>query len=138
MRRVSLLAGLTALAITAWGFAPQSTFDILIRGGRVLDGAGNPWVRADVGIRGDRIVAVGPNLGTVATLVVDAKDRVVAPGFMDAHSHALEGLTNAQLRDARSLIAQGLTTVIGNPDGGGPVNLAQQRTTIESNGGVGV
>jgi N-acyl-D-amino-acid deacylase len=138
MRRVLFAACLFSFSGLAPAFAPQTAFDILIKGGRVLDGSGNPWVRADVGIRGDRIVAVAPNLGTAAALVVDAKDRIVAPGFMDAHSHALDGLTNAQLRDARSLIAQGLTTVIGNPDGGGPTNLAQQRTNIESNGGVGV
>src|SRR5262245_18323602 len=106
MRRV-LFAAFVTLSGVVLGFAPQTSFDILSKSGRVLDGSGTPWVRADVGIRGDRIVAVAPNLGTSATLVVDARDRVVAPGFMDAHSHALDGLTNAQLRDARSLIAQG-------------------------------
>jgi len=116
----------------------QAPLDILIKGGRVLDGSGNPWVRADVGIRGDRIVLVAPNAAAAATLVIDAKDRIVAPGFMDPHSHALGGLTNPQLRDARSLIAQGLTLVIGNPDGGGPTNLASQRASIEADGGVGV
>jgi len=139
-RRLAAIPGvliLSAATALAWQ-TPAPPFDILIKGGRVLDGSGNPWVRADIGLRGDRIVEVGQLSGRAATLVVDAKDRVVSPGFIDPHSHALEGLTNAQLRDARQLIAQGLTTVIGNPDGGGPTNLAQQRTRLEGEGGIGV
>jgi N-acyl-D-amino-acid deacylase len=62
-------------------------FDVLIRGGRVLDGTGNPWVKADVGIRGDRIVAIGNLAGAVAPTVLDADGRYVAPGFIDTHSH---------------------------------------------------
>src|SRR6187431_2233529 len=104
----------------------QPAFDILIRNGRVLDGSGNPWVRADVGIRGDRIAAVGRLSGATAATIVDAKDRFVAPGFMDAHSHAVGALGSPNLREARALLAQGLTLVIGNPDGGGPVDLRAQ------------
>ena len=97
----------------------QASFDVLIVNGRVSDGSGNPWRRADIGIRGDRIVAVGRLTGATATTVIDAKDRIVAPGFIDVHSHALSNITNPALRDARALIAQGVTTVVGNPDGGG-------------------
>jgi N-acyl-D-amino-acid deacylase len=140
-----LVIGLSGAVAVTW--SPQAApFDILIIGGRVLDGSGNPWLRQDIGIRGDRIAAVGRLGGQPATLVIDARDRIVAPGFIDAHSHALEGITNPQLRDARQLIAQGLTTVIGNPDGGGPTNLKQQAATLEGpstrlgagSGGIGV
>ncbi|MCC7240435.1 MAG: D-aminoacylase, partial [Acidobacteria bacterium] len=62
-------------------------FDVLIRNGRVLDGTGNPWYRADIGIRGDRIVAVGRLGDARSTTVVDAGDRYVTPGFIDVHSH---------------------------------------------------
>ena len=106
----SLLGTAAALTTAAVQNAAQQQFDILIRNGRVLDGSGNPWRRADIGIRGDRIVAVGTLTGATATTVVDAKDRVVAPGFFDVHSHALEGLTRAELRDGRPLLAQGVTT----------------------------
>jgi N-acyl-D-amino-acid deacylase len=118
--------------------ATQQPFDILIRNGRVLDGSGNPWRRADIGIRGDRIVAVGTLTGATAATVVDARDRVVAPGFFDVHSHALEGLTRAELRDGRPLLAQGVTTIVGNPDGGGGTDLKRQFATIDADGGVGV
>jgi N-acyl-D-amino-acid deacylase len=130
-----MVAGLTTGASQN---AAQQPFDILIRNGRVLDGSGNPWRRADIGIRGDRIVAVGALTGATATTVVDAKDRIVAPGFFDVHSHALEGLTRAELRDGRPLLAQGVTTIVGNPDGGGGTDLKRQFATIEADGGVGV
>ena len=118
--------------------ATQVAFDVLIINGRVHDGSGNPWRRADVGIRGDRIVAVGRLAGSAATTVIDAKDRVVAPGFIDVHSHALANITNPALRDARALIAQGVTSVVGNPDGGGDVDLKAQATRLDADGGVGV
>ena len=75
------------------------------------------WWRADVGIRGDRIVAVGRLADRTAALVIDAKDRVVGPGFIDVHSHALSTILPEPSRP-RALIAQGVTTVVGNPDGG--------------------
>jgi N-acyl-D-amino-acid deacylase len=132
----------TALALIFAGIglvvAPQPGLDVLITNARILDGTGNPWLRGDIGIRGDRIAAVGRLTGTPATLVIDAADRVVTPGFIDVHSHALESITRGELRDARPLIAQGVTTVVGNPDGGGPVDLARQRAGIEAEGGVGV
>jgi len=114
----------------------QPGFDVLIVNGRVLDGSGNPWMRADIGIRADRIAAVGPLAGQAATVVIDARGRTVAPGFIDAHSHALGGLTREELRDARALVAQGVTTVIGNPDGGGPTDLVAQAAELEA-GGIG-
>ena len=116
----------------------QQPFDLLIRGGRLVDGTGNPWRQADVGIRGDRIVAVGRLAGASAATVIDAKDRTVAPGFIDVHSHALSSITTPALREARALIAQGVTTVMGNPDGGGPTDLKQQAAQLEADGGIGV
>jgi len=106
---------------------------VLIRNGRVLDGAGNPWIVADVLLRGDRIAAVG-RLGPVpADEVVDATGLYVAPGFIDTHSHAGAALAGAALSHGRPLLAQGLTTVFANPDGGGPVDLAAQRADFERN-----
>jgi N-acyl-D-amino-acid deacylase len=116
---------------------PAAPFDVLITNARVLDGSGNPWLREDIGIRGDRIVARGRLTGAVATRVVDAAGLVAAPGFIDVHSHAVGALRRAELRDARALLAQGVTTIIGNPDGGGPIDLAAQRQGLEAEG-IGV
>lgn len=116
--------------------AQPSSFDLLIRNGRVMDGTGNPWLRADIGIRRDRIVAVGRLAGARATSVLDAADRLVTPGFIDVHSHAAEGLERPPLRQGRPILAQGVTTIVANPDGGGPVDLGAQATRLQR-GGLG-
>lgn len=110
----------------------QQSFDVLIRNGRVMDGTGNPWIRADVAVRGDRIVAMGRLPDATAARTIDAADRLVTPGFIDVHSHAAEGLTRPQLRQGQPALAQGVTTLVVNPDGGGPVDLAAQRARLES------
>jgi N-acyl-D-amino-acid deacylase len=136
MRTVGAVLCVICAAALAGGIQAQPSFDVLIRNGRVLDGAGNPWLRADIGIRGDRIAAVGRLDADKAARVIDAGDRLVTPGFIDVHSHAAEGLTRPPLRQAQPLIAQGVTTIVANPDGGGPVDLSAQRTRLES-GGLG-
>lgn len=123
-----LAAGLGLMAES--GQPPR--YDVLIRNARVMDGTGNPWMRADLGITGDRITAVGQLSGATAPRVIDARDRIVAPGFIDVHSHAGDGLRDAALHQGQPLIAQGITTVIANPDGGGPVDLAAQRAALEA------
>ncbi len=87
-------------------------FDVLIEGGRIVDGAGNPWFRADVGIVGDRIGAVGRLAGESETKI-NAKGLVVAPGFIDIHSHSdYNVLIDPQVE---SKVRQGVTTeVVGN------------------------
>ena len=133
MRRAALALALLSLAPATVPAAAQQTFDILIRGGRLLDGTGNPWYYADVGIRGDRIAAVGDLAGATARRTIDATGLYVAPGFIDAHTHAGGGLVRPELSRARPLLAQGITTVIINPDGQGPVDLVAQRETLERN-----
>src|SRR6478752_3044420 len=131
--RVRFLAILALVALVApvapVAQAPQ--FDILIKNGRVLDGTGNPWYRADIGITGDRIRAMGSLGSATAKTVIDAQDRFVTPGFIDVHSHAGPGLATDELKHGQPLLAQGLTTVFINPDGGGPINLAEQRLVYE-------
>ncbi len=128
-------SGIAAVAVIAalgasYAQTPQQ-FDILIRNGRVLDGTGNPWYRADIGISGDRIAAMGRLGNAAARTTIDAGDRYVTPGFIDVHSHAGGGLGTEELKHGQPLLAQGLTTVFVNPDGGGPVDLAAQRATYE-------
>lgn len=127
---LALLALLAPLAPPT-GAAQEQSFDLLIRGGRILDGTGNPWHRADIGITGDRIRAMGSLPNATAKTVIDAADRYVTPGFIDVHSHAGGGLATEGLKHGQPLLAQGLTTVFVNPDGGGPIDLAVQRATYE-------
>ena len=103
---------------------------MLIKNGRVLDGSGNPWVYADVLIRGDHIEAVG-SLGDVAAdEVIDATGFYVAPGFIDTHSHAGGALASEGLSHAVPLLVQGVTTIFANPDGGGAVDMLEQRAAL--------
>jgi N-acyl-D-aspartate/D-glutamate deacylase len=110
--------------------AAAPLYDLVIRNGRVLDGTGNPWYRADVAVTGDRIVAVGDLRTARARRVLDAAGRYVAPGFIDTHSHAGPGLATPALSAGVPLLAQGITTVFVNPDGGGSVDLAAQRRRL--------
>jgi N-acyl-D-aspartate/D-glutamate deacylase len=105
-------------------------FDVLIRGGTVIDGSGSAGRLADVGIRGETIVSVGDLSGARATRVIDADGLYVVPGFIDTHSHATWGLARDELRTAHALLAQGVTTILANPDGGGPIDLAAQRADL--------
>ncbi|MEM2926535.1 MAG: D-aminoacylase [Candidatus Bathyarchaeia archaeon] len=88
-------------------------YDILIHGGRILDGTGNPWFKADLGIVGDRIEAIGRLDGAGADRKIDAGSLIVAPGFIDIHSHS--DFTVLVDRRAESKVTQGVTTeVVGN------------------------
>jgi N-acyl-D-amino-acid deacylase len=139
-----LAAVLTAVA-AVWAALPSaeqasSPFDLLIRGGRVLDGTGNPWFPADIAVRDGRIVAVGSLTGATATRVVDATGRYVAPGFIDLHSHADDGArpdgglrdADPQIRAAPNLVSQGITTVVVNHDGRSPWPVADQRAIFDT------
>lgn len=115
----------------------EQTFDLLIKNGKVLDGTGNPWFYADIGINEDRIVWVGKSDNVTADEEIDASGLYISPGFIDVHSHASSGLSSESLSQGRPLLSQGLTTVMINPDGGGSTDIAGQRAALEEHG-VGV
>jgi N-acyl-D-amino-acid deacylase len=133
MRRSGLLALCVAVAVLAWQMrtrpaAQSSPYDIVIRGGRVVDGTGNPWYRADVGIKGDTIVAVDAQLDPAGAQVIDAAGLVVAPGFVDVHSHSEvheDGQDIIGNPGAENDVRQGVTTVFASPDGGGSVRVGE-------------
>jgi len=129
MNRICFAGVFLVLALGARG----ETYDVLIRGGRVLDGTGTPWFYADVAINGDRIVAVGKLPEATAKQVVDARGLYVAPGFIDGHTHAGPALMRKELAGALPLLTQGITTAFVNHDGGGPADLADQRRLLEAN-----
>ncbi len=141
----SILSAVLVLLSVPGGTGAQESFDLLIRGGRVIDGTGNPWFYADVGIRDGRIVAVGPLTNAMATRVLNAEGKVVTPGFIDLHSHAGDegrgpfarrSLSDDDPRNraAPNMVAQGATTLVVNQDGRSPWPLARQRADYESKG----
>jgi len=131
---IALLAGMSVVAPAAAQHSAQPQhYDLIIRNGRVLDGTGNPWFYADIAVSGDRIVAVGKLDGSSASHVIDAGGLYVAPGFIDVHSHAAPGLATTALAAGQPLLAQGITTIVANPDGGGPIDLPKQRLDLQKN-----
>ena len=102
-------------------------FDVLISGARVIDGTGNPWFRADVGIRGDVIAEIGSLSDRGATRTIEARDRVVSPGFIDMMGQSsLVLITDPP--SAESKLRQGITTYLSG-EGGSP---APQSTETQS------
>jgi N-acyl-D-amino-acid deacylase len=90
-------------------------FDVLIRNGRLVDGSGLPWIKADVGITRDRITAVGRIGKATAKLILDAADKVVCPGFIDAHVHGDLVLLADPVHEQG--VRQGVTTHVLGQDG---------------------
>jgi len=115
----SLLSAGIAVLVAA---TQNPDFDVLIRGGQVLDGTGAAAVSADVGIRGDRIVGVGSLAGRTARTTVDATGLVVAPGFIDLHTHSemplvSDGTAQSKVRQGVTLDVMGESTSAAPRDG---------------------
>ncbi len=121
---------LFALACLA-GCGESASYDLLIRGGTLIDGSGAPRRVADVGVRGDRIVAIGDLADGVAARTIEVEGMIVAPGFVDLHTH-LDPLL--RLPSAESHVRQGVTTALGAPDGGGPLPLGDYLDEAEALG----
>lgn len=129
------MATLVAIALTLVGCQATPAYDLVIVGGTVYDGSGSPGFVADVAVRGDRIVDVGEIDTEETATVVDAVGLAVAPGFIDAHSHA--ELDEAWGRDARPFLMQGITTVALGLDGFGSWQVADQLSRWRASG-IGV
>jgi N-acyl-D-amino-acid deacylase len=116
-----LLAAIGLGAVMVRAQSPARSFDVLISGGRIVDGTGDPWYRADVGLTGDRIVAIGDLSGASAKTRIDATQLVVAPGFIDMLGQSeFNVLVDNR---AASKITQGVTTeVTGEGSSIAPVN----------------
>jgi N-acyl-D-amino-acid deacylase len=130
-RRTFLAASGIALA----GVGPflhlrRGRHDLVLRGGTVFDGLGNPGTEADVAINGDRIAAIGAQLAERGSEEIDVRGLAVAPGFIDIHSHA-DGNLQADPR-AESVIRQGITTVVVGADGGSRIDLGEYFRSLET------
>jgi len=129
---LSLLLAIAVL-ITSYVQIQAADFDVVIRNGRIVDGTGNPWFRGDLAITADRIAGVGRVEGT-GTIEIDASGLVVAPGFIDIHSHSDFKLL--QDGHAQSKIRQGVTTeILGEGNSAGPYQnrLSPKEFTVKGN-----
>ncbi|HEY2934604.1 MAG TPA: D-aminoacylase [Acidobacteriota bacterium] len=121
MKIRSLSLCLLFICAALFGQTGPPEYDILIRNGRILDGAGNPWFRGDVGIRAGIIEAVGLLDRAAARRTIDAAGHVVAPGFIDIHTHARRAIL--EVPTAENYMRQGVTTLIEGNDGSSPLPL---------------
>jgi len=117
--------------------AAGADYDLLIRNARVLDGAGGPWRRADVGLRSGRIAAIGRLENASARRRIDAAGRILAPGFIDVHTHIEAGIEHVPGAD--NFVRDGVTTVVTGNCGSSEVYLAGWFGRLEARGlGVNV
>jgi N-acyl-D-amino-acid deacylase len=142
MMRARLVAAALVIAVAAYGAhllrAQGASYDVLIRGGHIVDGTGNPWFAGDVGIRSGRIAAVGRLPNATASRIVDATGRVVAPGFIDLHTHSdiallADGTAQSKVRQGVTLDIMGESTSVAPRDGlrdGAVEGVAQDWTTF--------
>src|SRR5262245_4884979 len=117
MRRLVGLAFVLSCAVSA----QTPAYDLVLRNGRLVDGTGSPWYRADIAIKGDTIARIAPAIAGPAARVIDVGGLVVAPGFIDIHTHARRGIFEVPTAD--NYVRQGVTTLVEGPDGGSAVPL---------------
>lgn len=134
MRRTWLPVAALVTSALSLGLAaqPPPAYDLILRNGRIVDGTGAMWYRADLAVRGDTIVAVAPRIEAAAARVIDVAGNVVAPGFIDIHTHARRGIF--EVPTAPNYVRQGVTTVMEGPDGSSPLPLAPFLAQLEALG----
>lgn len=138
MRRAigALAAGAALIAVTGATARTDKAVDVIIRGGTIYDGSPDNPVVGDVAIRGDRIVAVGRIGNITARRVIDAKGMIVAPGFIDPHTHADSFLRSSDpaVRVNAAWLHQGVTTVMIGVDGNGTPDVAPDSGKLAASG----
>ena len=110
------------LVLCISGCSDPVTYDLILRGGTIVDGSGGESYHGDIALNGDEIAAIGVLTNSRALSEVDVTGLVVAPGFINIHSHA----RGQALPTAVNMISQGVTTEIMNSDGSSPVDLSAQ------------
>lgn len=112
----------------------RGDFDLVVLGGTVLDGLGAARVRADVGVREGRVACVGSITQAGAARVIDASGLLVAPGFVDVHTHVERTMTGARPFVAPNFVRQGVTTLITGNCGSSRLDVADELAQLERGG----
>src|SRR5947209_17875271 len=124
--RALIIVAFLAVGVLSSTAAQGPSYDLVIRNGRIADGSGSPWYRGDVAIRGDTIVRVAPSITDAATRILDAAGQVIAPGFIDIHSHARAGIFEPPAPETYSRAA--VTPATQGPGGTSPLSNAELLT----------
>lgn len=132
IRKFALLVSILLPLLFPLKSSPIESYDILIKNAFILDGTGNPWFKADIGIIGKKIARVGYINSWQAKKTIDATNLRVTPGFIDVHTHCDREI--AEIPTVDNYILQGVTTVIGGNCGGHPYPLAELFKKFTENG----
>jgi len=108
----------------------QESYDLIIKNGKVIDGTGNSWFYADIAVKNGKITKVGNLTGALSKKTIDAHGHIVAPGFIDVHTH-IEG-DEAKTPTADNFIYDGVTTVITGNCGGSKTNISLYVSYLDS------
>lgn len=123
---IGTVAWLLVLSLSGMG----QPYDLVIRNGKIIDGSGNPWFYGDIGVKEGKIVSLGKLTGVEAVLQIDATGLIVAPGFIDVHTH-IEG-NDIRIPTAGNFILDGVTSVVTGNCGGSSLDIATYFNKIDS------
>jgi N-acyl-D-amino-acid deacylase len=129
---VAVIAALIVLPTLSLANMFASEYDLVIINGRIVDGTGNPWFYGSVAIKGDRIVQVGPVVAGQAARVIDARGGIVAPGFIDVHTHIEGNIAEAPTAD--NFLHMGVTTVVTGNCGSSTLEVGEFLSKLEQSG----
>ena len=131
MQRTATLILLGLLSASAPAAQPAPRYDLLITGGQVIDGSGAPMRRADVAIEGGRIAAIGSLASATAREIIDATGLIVAPGFIDVHTHADDLAAHPR---AENFVRMGVTSIVAGNCGSSALDVGEALTKIREAG----
>ena len=123
MSKLSILLIFCILFTSVGGAIGQSTdrFDLVVTNARIIDGAGNPWFRGSIAVKDGKIAKVGRFEIPAGTNTIDAKNQIVAPGFIDVHAHTEDIYGNPK---AENFIRMGVTSLVTGNCGGSDLDIA--------------
>ncbi len=140
MNRKRIFIGVVALLVLAFSLfyaaqpqqAQTKDFDLLIKNGRIVDGTGNPWFTADIAIKNGHIADIGHFAAERAARMIDANNNIVAPGFIDVHTHIEGSIT--RLPSAENFLQMGVTSVVTGNCGSSELPLSAWFQSLEKTG----
>lgn len=132
MQKALLVVAGTALLLLPVFRHQAKEFDLLITNGHIVDGTGNPWFAGDLAIKEGRITAIGRIAAERAGQAIDAQGQIVAPGFIDVHTHIESGITS--LPTAENFLQMGVTSVVTGNCGSSALRLGEWFVNLERTG----
>jgi N-acyl-D-amino-acid deacylase len=134
MKKISALILVIAILLLPFSTFAQMNkdFDLIIKNGRIVDGTGNPWFYGDVAIKNGKIEKIGKIDASRAERVINARNKIVAPGFIDVHGHIEGGIEKLSL--AENMLQMGVTSIVTGNCGFSRTNLQEWFSTLEKSG----